>query len=43
MNYSLNEFIMLFNDLFWEKYWMILVRGGEEFEYLLVNIEYGFV
>ncbi|WP_100639647.1 elongation factor P hydroxylase [Marinobacter salexigens] len=34
MNHSPNDLIMLFNDLFRETYRTILVRGGEEPEYL---------
>ena len=41
MNHSPNELITLFNDLFREKYRTILVRGGEEPEYLPANTEHG--
>lgn len=34
MNHSPNDLIMLFNDLFRERYRTILVRGGDEPEYL---------
>lgn len=41
MNHSPNELITLFDDLFREKYRTILVRGGEEPEYLPANTEHG--
>ncbi len=41
MNHSPNELIMLFNDLFRESYRTILVKGGDEPEYLPADAECG--
>ena len=41
MNHSPNELITLFNDLFRKSHRTILVRGGEEPEYLPADAEHG--